>query len=165
MNLQSIREGIYFGAVMSGDELISISLVSPEEEYYVFSSEFNQEYLPHVLLNLEANLPTKNGSLDCAHPNVKSRLDIMMEMELFIQRNKDRTLWGYNLAYDQVRLDKPVSNLLFDNDPHDLSTLELLLGNPEFPKKPDIYSAIKKARFRRSLGLWLADRMEETVQR
>ncbi|MCH5583732.1 3'-5' exoribonuclease [Shimazuella sp. AN120528] len=168
MNIQSIRDGVFFDLEFNGLEMISIGFVSPTEEYYAVSAEVDQQKLladQFLVDNVWAHLPTREGSLDLLHPDVKSLEIIANDIEAYFERNKGRELWGWCPAYDKVILDGIFGGMLNSKAPmyaHDVETVRLLLGNPERPEqKAGLHNSLEDARYQRDLGLWLADRLEE----
>lgn len=163
MNIQSIRDGVYFDLEFNGLELISIAVVSPVEEYYAVSAEVDQQKLladQFLVENVWASLPTREGSLDLLHPDVKSLAMISNDLKSYFERHQGRELWGWCPAYDKVILDGVFGGMFDSKAPmyaHDIETLRLLLGNPERPEqKAGLHNALEDARYQRNLGLWLA---------
>jgi hypothetical protein len=172
MNLDSVRNGMYVDAEFNCMDLISIAVVSPEEEYYAIVAEVDQEKIladQWLVENVWSTLPIRDGRLDSSHPDVKSRVTIASDLGAYFKRHEGRTLWGWCPAYDKVLLDGVFGGMFASEAPmycHDVETLRLLLGNPELPKREDgLHNALKDARYQRDLGLWLADRLEEELMR
>lgn len=146
-------------------ELISIGMVAEDgREYYAVNRAMPwRRILRHdwLVANVVPSLPVirhdgirpfRKPFLNRAHPDVKSRELIAVQVRQFIQTTPDVELWAWFGAYDHVVLCQLWGAMvdLPDGVPmytHDLKQEADRLGNPPLPEQADgLHNALADAR-------------------